>query len=66
MRKVLQAIALLAAATVTAEPRAFLEKHCFECHDAETKKGGLDLTKLSYDAAKPEKWVLLHDAVATG
>ena len=44
----------------------FLEKHCFECHDTETKKGGLDLTTLHYDAAKPEKWVLLHDAVAAG
>jgi len=26
-----------------AEPQAFLEKHCAECHNAETKKGGLDL-----------------------
>ena len=26
-----------------AEPRVFLEKHCYECHDKETKKGGLDL-----------------------
>ncbi|MEY2750600.1 MAG: hypothetical protein RLZZ550_571, partial [Verrucomicrobiota bacterium] len=59
-------IFLLATATLAAEPRAFLEKHCFECHDAETKKGGLDLTTLRYDAAKPEKWVLLHDAVAAG
>ena len=66
MRKVLRSCALLAAVTLAAEPRAFLEKHCFECHDAETKKGGLDLTKLSYDAAKPEKWVQLHDAVAAG
>ena len=22
----------------------FLEKHCVECHDADTKKGGLDMT----------------------
>jgi mono/diheme cytochrome c family protein len=66
MRKVIQSCALLVAATLAAEPRAFLEKHCFECHDAETKKGGLDLTALRYDAAKPEKWVLLHDAVAAG
>jgi hypothetical protein len=59
-------ILLLVAAALAAEPRVFLEKHCFECHDAETKKGGLDLTTLRYDAAKPEKWVLLHDAVAAG
>jgi hypothetical protein len=66
MRKVLQSCALLFAAALAAEPRAFMEKHCFECHDSETKKGGLDLTTLRYDAAKPEKWVLLHDAVAAG
>jgi hypothetical protein len=66
MRRLLQSCGLFAVATLTAEPRAFMEKHCFECHDAETKKGGLDLTALRYDAAKPEKWVLLHDAVAAG
>ena len=66
MRKVLRSCALLVTATLAAEPRVFLEKHCFECHDSETKKGGLDLTTLRYDAAKPEKWVLLHDAVAAG
>lgn len=59
-------LVFLAAAPLAAEPRAFLEKHCFECHDAETKKGGLDLTTLRYDAAKPEKWVQVHDAVADG
>ena len=57
---------LLGSVTGAAEPRAFLEKHCFECHDAETKKGGLDLTTLRYDAAKPEKWIQVHDAVADG
>jgi mono/diheme cytochrome c family protein len=66
MRTLLRTYALLLAAALAAEPRAFLEKHCFECHDAETKKGGLDLTTLNYDAAKPGKWVPLHDAVAAG
>jgi len=28
---------------------AFLQKNCFECHDAETKKGGLDLSSLKFD-----------------
>ncbi|NBN95833.1 MAG: DUF1587 domain-containing protein, partial [Verrucomicrobia bacterium] len=59
-------LSLFAVAPLAAEPRAFLEKHCFECHDAETKKGGLDLTTLRYDPAKPEKWVQVHDAVADG
>jgi mono/diheme cytochrome c family protein len=67
MKRLLSIVTLFAVALATAaEPRAFLEKHCFECHDSETKKGGLDLTTLRYDAAKPEKWVLLHDAVAAG
>jgi hypothetical protein len=67
MKRLLSIVTLFAVALATAaEPRAFMEKHCFECHDAETKKGGLDLTTLRYDAAKPEKWVQLHDAVAAG
>ena len=66
MRTLLRTCAYLLAVSLTAEPRAFLEKHCFECHDAEAKKGGLDLTSLRYEATKTEKWVLLHDAVAAG
>jgi len=66
MQRLFLSCALCAVASLAAEPRAFLEKHCFECHDAETKKGGLDLTMLRYDGAKPEKWVRLHDAVAAG
>ena len=26
---------------------AFIEKYCTECHDADSKKGGLDLTALN-------------------
>src|SRR5436190_18802515 len=47
----------------------FLEKHCVECHDSETKKGGLDLTALKFDFGNPtnfSKWVLVHDRVAAG
>jgi hypothetical protein len=28
---------------------AFLDQHCVECHDADVKKGGLDLTSLTFD-----------------
>ena len=66
MQRLFLSCALCAVASLAAEPRAFMEKHCFECHDSETKKGGLDLTMLRYDTAKPEKWVRLHDAVAAG
>src|SRR5215470_5077924 len=49
--------------------RDFLDRHCFECHDAETKKGDLDLTALKFDLANStnfSKWVLIHDRVTSG
>ena len=49
--------------------KPFLEKHCFECHDADTKKGDLDLTSLKLDLASAtnfSKWVLVHDRVTAG
>src|SRR5947207_3301252 len=49
--------------------RQFLDSHCTECHDADLKKGGLDLTALKYDLAQPTnfaKWVLVHDRVTKG
>jgi Protein of unknown function (DUF1592)/Protein of unknown function (DUF1588)/Protein of unknown function (DUF1585)/Protein of unknown function (DUF1587)/Protein of unknown function (DUF1595)/Planctomycete cytochrome C len=59
-----------APASELPEPtRHFLEQHCFECHDTETKKGGLDLTTLKFDpnqAPNFSKWVLIHDRVAKG
>ncbi|MFM7209858.1 MAG: c-type cytochrome domain-containing protein, partial [Verrucomicrobiota bacterium] len=62
----LAALLMLAVVTTAAEPRAFLEKHCFECHDEETKKGGLDLTTLGAEKSNPAKWTQIHDAVAAG
>ncbi len=69
---------LAAVATVTAQCRAegepggapaFLVKHCVECHDSATNKGGLDLTELGFDLTAPgvfDKWVAVHDRVSTG
>ena len=40
-----------------------------ECHDGDTKKGGLDLTALPLDPALPKNfsaWVTIHDRVANG
>jgi mono/diheme cytochrome c family protein len=48
---------------------AFLEAHCFDCHDAEEKKGGLDLTALKFDLGSPREfdaWVAVHDKVSAG
>ena len=55
------------AAEKSVEP--FLAKHCVECHDAETKKGNLDLTSLQPDFADAEnfaRWVKVHDRIESG
>lgn len=47
----------------------FLDTHCMDCHDAEMKKGGLDLTDIpteGTDAAAMKKWVRVFDRVAAG
>lgn len=59
-------LTLLAALASAAEPRSFLEKHCYECHDKETKKGGLDLESLGSEKQQFERWIKIHDAVADG
>ena len=48
---------------------AFFESHCLDCHDAETKKGGLNLEALGQnwqDAKNFAQWVKIHDRVAAG
>lgn len=60
----------LSASLVEAATRQpFLEQHCYDCHDAETKEGGLDLATLQTDFANPKvfaAWVRVHDRVAAG
>src|SRR3989475_5876939 len=49
--------------------RQFVEQYCLECHDADTKKGGLDLTALKFEPANSTNfstWVLVHDRVSNG
>ena len=58
-----------AAQAATPAARPFLDRHCMDCHDAEMKKGGLDLSALSTDgadAAALKKWVRVFDRVAAG
>lgn len=64
------AVCLLAAATASAAPPPsllpFLKEHCYDCHDGESKKGGLDLDTLPAElgtAAAVAKWVRLVDQV---
>lgn len=61
------------AASAAPEPppvtRAFVEKHCFECHDDTVKKGGLDLSSLPWDLGQPPglgAWVKIHDRIERG
>ncbi len=56
----------LATSLLAAPPTAFLEQHCYDCHDAETKKGDLDLTALTIDAQHLDLLVKVHDAVERG
>lgn len=63
------AILLASFGPASAAPQAFLEKHCFTCHDSDTRKGGLDLTGLAFDlkpAATSATWVKVHDLIASG
>jgi hypothetical protein len=63
------AIARSPGAELPAVPRAFIDNHCTGCHDADTKKGGLDLLALGADLAKPEdfaRWVKVYDRLEAG
>src|ERR1019366_7672323 len=56
---------IILCASAHANP-AFFEKHCYQCHDADTKKGGLDLTALKVDADHFARWVKVHDRIESG
>ncbi len=49
--------------------RAFIDAHCIDCHNADSKKGGLNFDALSTqldDAAIEAKWTLAFDRVQRG
>ncbi|HXT42421.1 MAG TPA: DUF1592 domain-containing protein [Candidatus Angelobacter sp.] len=59
----------LAAGDLPPAIRLFVEKHCTECHDTDTMKGGLDLTTLKFEPGNStnfSRWVLVHDRVSKG
>jgi hypothetical protein len=48
---------------------AFLEQHCVECHDADVKRGGLDLTSLTFDrldGSTLKSWQHIFERVRDG
>ena len=65
--RLLFASALVSSAAAALPP--LLEKHCVECHDADTKKGDFDLTALKPDLTNPQvmaQWVKVYDQIASG
>lgn len=51
------------------ERRVFVNEHCVDCHDAETRKGGLDLDALKIDLKTEEsmrRWTQVFDRVRAG
>ena len=49
--------------------RTLVEENCFGCHDAQSKKGKLDLTATTFnpsDSALMERWVQIFDRVEKG
>ena len=66
-------VSLILASTACAAPlppvAPFLEQYCTECHDGDVKKGGLDLTALSFkpeDRRNFDRWVKVYDRVSKG
>ncbi len=50
-------------------PENFFETHCYDCHDKEVSKGGLDLTSFSRDLTEVnnfEKWLYAYDRIKLG
>ena len=57
------------AAAALPGAKAFIQRHCADCHDSTTKEAGLDLTKLPFepeDKSNLAIWVRVHDRVVLG
>ena len=62
----LSVTANLHAAELPKPARAFIDAHCAECHDSDSKKGGLDFDALALkldDPANEARWTLAFDRV---
>lgn len=49
--------------------KTFVEKHCIECHNAETKSGGLSFSEITFELDNrptSHRWVRIHDRVLAG
>lgn len=62
-------LATTSRASATGPAQGFFEKHCLTCHDAASRKGGLDLSALPLDPKDADnlaRWVKIHDRVESG
>jgi len=62
-------LCLLSLALPAAEIAPFLDKHCLECHDSQTRKGNFDLEALKFAPSEPRNhaaWVKVFDQIASG
>lgn len=70
MKAVRYILPFIACLTMAADrPTTFLERHCYDCHDGETQKGELDLTRIPFDLSESdirEQWVHVFDRVSKG
>jgi hypothetical protein len=48
------------------QDRAFIEKHCLDCHGADDPKAGLNLASLKYEPSTYPTWTKVHDRVQDG
>lgn len=65
MRPILLSLAFFSSAAA-ADFRAFLDTHCLECHDADARKGGLDLSSFTDETtvlADREVWRSVYEKV---
>jgi mono/diheme cytochrome c family protein len=56
-------------AEISRQTKAFFSRHCLECHDADTKKGGLNLDGVDgsiVGAEQADLWTRIYDRVAKG
>ncbi|MCB1078865.1 MAG: DUF1587 domain-containing protein, partial [Verrucomicrobiae bacterium] len=57
------------AAELPESVAAFLDRHCYECHDADVAKGKLNLADFAFDPANGDnlaKWERVFDRVRAG
>ena len=63
------ALATASAAELGGKLEPMFDQHCYNCHDADTKKGGLDLSALKWkpdDVENLQQWTKVFDKVERG